>query len=148
MKDNEVEIIEKSGDLESLAEYLFVGSLKPKFSVQPQIDFSQTESGESYKTHARLLFEFLLSLFHQGMLLMFSKNGSIDVSTISPSEFLDMRQRFHAIGYDIKLSIRDDKTKLKSVYFPSDDDLEKSFYELASKGKRYMFSFRVLPITE
>ena len=76
------------GDLDKLAELIFVGNTRPIASVQLTGDFDDT----------RDLFEALLMMFTKGMRLLFAQDGQVELSNLTRDNFTEFTNKFQAIG--------------------------------------------------
>lgn len=76
------------GDLDKLAEIIFMGDTCPISSIEITGDFTTT----------RDLFEALLMLFTKGMRILFAISGTVNLSNLTPDEFDIFVTKFQAIG--------------------------------------------------
>lgn len=79
-------------NISNLSRKIFLDDVKPLKSIQ--IEFDETEStGELFKS--------LVSIFTEGMILLFGKQGKVDLNSVSNDNFLKMIQYFRSFGIQI-----------------------------------------------
>ena len=76
------------GDLDNLANLIFVNEIKPMNSIQIISEFDLTID----------LFEALLMLFTKGMKLMYGNNKGVDLELLTDEDYQLFKERFQAIG--------------------------------------------------
>lgn len=79
-------------NISNLSRKIFLDDVKPLKSIQ--IEFDETENtGELFKS--------LVSIFTEGMILLFGKQGKVDLNDVSNDDFLKMIQYFRSFGIQI-----------------------------------------------
>lgn len=79
-------------NISNLAKNIFLDDIKPIKSIQ--IDFEDT-------CNSKELFKSLVSIFTEGMIILFGNNGTVDLNTISSDEFIKIIQYFKSFGIHI-----------------------------------------------
>ena len=79
-------------NISNLSRKIFLDDIKPLKSIQ--IEFDDTENmGE--------LFQSLVSLFTEGMIILFGENGKVNLNYVSNDNFLKIIQYFRSFGIQI-----------------------------------------------
>jgi hypothetical protein len=79
-------------NISNLAKNIFLDDIKPLKSIQ--IEFEDMNNSKE-------LFQSLVSIFTEGMILLFGNNGTVDLNTISSDEFMKIIQYFKSFGIQI-----------------------------------------------
>lgn len=79
-------------NISNLSKNIFLNDLKPIKSIQ--IEFENIKNTKE-------LFQSLLSIFTEGMILLYGKNGKVDITTINDNDFLKITSYFQSFGINI-----------------------------------------------
>lgn len=81
-------------NISNLSKKIFLNEIKPFKSIQVEFDNTEDESE---------LFQSLVSIFTEGMILLFGKNGKVNLEEITNDEFLKVIQYFRSFGIQINV---------------------------------------------